>query len=254
MTSALFTPFELRGLALPNRIVVSPMCQYSSAGRQRQRLAPDAPRPVRDGRGGAADHRGYARLCGRTHQPPLPGAVQRRQRVRAAARGGFLPPLWRGQARHPACACGAQGLGAYAGGGQQAPGARRAALDDAGAFRAAVRAGLAHSGSVDARRSARSEAAVRRCGEALRAHRLRSRRAARRTRLPAARVPVAHLQSSRRRVRRQHGEPHALSARGVRSGARGVAGGPAAGRARLRHRLAGGRMDAGGNRAASRAS
>ncbi len=30
MTSALFTPFELRGLALPNRIVVSPMCQYSS--------------------------------------------------------------------------------------------------------------------------------------------------------------------------------------------------------------------------------
>ncbi len=30
MTSALFTPFELRGLVLPNRIVVSPMCQYSS--------------------------------------------------------------------------------------------------------------------------------------------------------------------------------------------------------------------------------
>jgi 2,4-dienoyl-CoA reductase-like NADH-dependent reductase (Old Yellow Enzyme family) len=30
MTNALFTPFELRGLVLPNRIVVSPMCQYSS--------------------------------------------------------------------------------------------------------------------------------------------------------------------------------------------------------------------------------
>ena len=30
MTSALFTPFELRGVALPNRIVVSPMCQYMS--------------------------------------------------------------------------------------------------------------------------------------------------------------------------------------------------------------------------------
>ncbi len=28
MTSALFTPFSLRGLTLPNRIVVSPMCQY----------------------------------------------------------------------------------------------------------------------------------------------------------------------------------------------------------------------------------
>lgn len=30
MTSQLFTPFQLRGLTLPNRIVVSPMCQYSS--------------------------------------------------------------------------------------------------------------------------------------------------------------------------------------------------------------------------------
>ena len=30
MTSALFSPFQLRGLALPNRIVVSPMCQYSA--------------------------------------------------------------------------------------------------------------------------------------------------------------------------------------------------------------------------------
>src|SRR5262252_104965 len=30
MTSALFTPFELRGVTLPNRVVVSPMCQYMS--------------------------------------------------------------------------------------------------------------------------------------------------------------------------------------------------------------------------------
>lgn len=30
MTSALFSPFKLRGLSLPNRIVVSPMCQYSA--------------------------------------------------------------------------------------------------------------------------------------------------------------------------------------------------------------------------------
>jgi 2,4-dienoyl-CoA reductase-like NADH-dependent reductase (Old Yellow Enzyme family) len=30
MTSALFTPISLRGLTLPNRIVVSPMCQYNS--------------------------------------------------------------------------------------------------------------------------------------------------------------------------------------------------------------------------------
>jgi 2,4-dienoyl-CoA reductase-like NADH-dependent reductase (Old Yellow Enzyme family) len=30
MTSTLFTPFQLRGLTLPNRVVVSPMCQYMS--------------------------------------------------------------------------------------------------------------------------------------------------------------------------------------------------------------------------------
>ncbi len=30
MTSALFQPFTMRGLTLPNRIVVSPMCQYSA--------------------------------------------------------------------------------------------------------------------------------------------------------------------------------------------------------------------------------
>ncbi|MBI3436391.1 MAG: NADH:flavin oxidoreductase/NADH oxidase [Proteobacteria bacterium] len=30
MTSALFSPFTMRGLMLPNRVVVSPMCQYNS--------------------------------------------------------------------------------------------------------------------------------------------------------------------------------------------------------------------------------
>ena len=30
MTSALFQPLVLRGLTLPNRIVVSPMCMYSA--------------------------------------------------------------------------------------------------------------------------------------------------------------------------------------------------------------------------------
>ena len=30
MLSQLFTPFTLRGLTLPNRVVVAPMCQYSA--------------------------------------------------------------------------------------------------------------------------------------------------------------------------------------------------------------------------------
>ena len=34
--SALFTPINLRGLTLPNRIMVAPMCQYSSDRRRGQ--------------------------------------------------------------------------------------------------------------------------------------------------------------------------------------------------------------------------
>ena len=30
MTAKLFTPIQLGGITLPNRIVVSPMCQYSA--------------------------------------------------------------------------------------------------------------------------------------------------------------------------------------------------------------------------------
>jgi 2,4-dienoyl-CoA reductase-like NADH-dependent reductase (Old Yellow Enzyme family) len=30
MTAKLFTPIELGGITLPNRLVVSPMCQYSA--------------------------------------------------------------------------------------------------------------------------------------------------------------------------------------------------------------------------------
>src|SRR5690606_33089381 len=32
MSSPLFTPIALRGVSLPNRIVVSPMCQYEATG------------------------------------------------------------------------------------------------------------------------------------------------------------------------------------------------------------------------------
>ena len=42
--SALFSPITLRGLTLPNRIVVSPMCQYSSEDGARHGLAPDPSR------------------------------------------------------------------------------------------------------------------------------------------------------------------------------------------------------------------
>ena len=34
--SALFSPIQLRGLTLPNRIMVAPMCQYSADRRRGQ--------------------------------------------------------------------------------------------------------------------------------------------------------------------------------------------------------------------------
>lgn len=30
MSSALFSPLQLRNLTLPNRVIISPMCQYSA--------------------------------------------------------------------------------------------------------------------------------------------------------------------------------------------------------------------------------
>ena len=36
MSSALFSPYKLAGLELSNRLVVSPMCQYSGRRRLRQ--------------------------------------------------------------------------------------------------------------------------------------------------------------------------------------------------------------------------
>ena len=39
MSSKLFTPIELRGLHLDNRIVISPMCQYSADSAVHERDA-----------------------------------------------------------------------------------------------------------------------------------------------------------------------------------------------------------------------
>ncbi len=46
----MFQPFRLRGMTLANRVVVSPMCQYSATGRPAERLAPGASRQPRDRR------------------------------------------------------------------------------------------------------------------------------------------------------------------------------------------------------------
>ena len=70
--------------------------------------------------------------------------------------------------------------------------------------------------------------------------RLRGGRDPRRARLPAAPVPLAALQPPHRRVRRRPGGPQPLPARGRRRRPGGLAGGAAAVRPGLRHRLGAG--------------
>ena len=83
--SALFSPIKLRGLTLPNRIMVSPMCQYSAVDGDGQRLALHPHQFA--GAVGRRDvlHRGDP--CGgdRPHHAGLPRALQRRHRGRAEA-------------------------------------------------------------------------------------------------------------------------------------------------------------------------
>jgi 2,4-dienoyl-CoA reductase-like NADH-dependent reductase (Old Yellow Enzyme family) len=65
----LFEPIDFRSLTLRHRIVVSPMCQYSSVERPGERLAPRAPRLAACRRGGAGLHRGGGRDPRRADQP-----------------------------------------------------------------------------------------------------------------------------------------------------------------------------------------
>ena len=84
MTSALFSRIQLADLELANRIVVSPMCQYSADD------------------GVASDwhlnHLGMLANSGAALLVIEATGVERRGR----ARDSPLPPLWNGQAWHPA--------------------------------------------------------------------------------------------------------------------------------------------------------
>ena len=113
--SVLFSPVELGGVTLPNRIVVSPMCQYAADRRQRPALAPRALRHAGDVGRGAAVLRGDACRARRPHHPGLRRPVQRRERGGAEAGGRLGERLdAQRQARHPARPCRPQGLGATA--------------------------------------------------------------------------------------------------------------------------------------------
>ena len=244
MTPALLSPLRLRELELPNRIVVSPMCQYSAVD------------------GCATDwhlvHLGQYAVSGVGLTIIEATHVERRGRISRGCMGLYpdeneaaLVRVVDFYRRHGNARLGVQMAHSGRKGSTRRPWERRgeplpAGEDDVahgGAVGAALRRGLA----------AACRARCRRPGD--RARRLRAGHPARgapgpgpdrdpqRPRLPAAQLPVAAEQPARRCLRRQPGQPHALPARGVRRRARRVARRAPAGRAHLGYRLGRRRLD-----------
>ena len=178
------------------------------------------------GGAGPGDHRDDRRLPRGPHHPRLRGAVERHPGRRVEARGGLRASAHSTAThRHAARARRPQGeLGSCPWEGDAAADGDAVALADARALGAALRARAAHTPKeMDAADLTRVQQRLRRRGAARRALRLRLRRAAHGPRLPALELPLAALQPPHRRVRRLAREAHALPARGVRGGARGVA-------------------------------
>ena len=86
MASALFSPIRLADLALDNRIVVSPMCQYSADDGVANDWHVSHLGMLANSGAGLVDRRGDARGAARPHHPRLPRPLLRRMRGGAAAR------------------------------------------------------------------------------------------------------------------------------------------------------------------------
>ena len=201
MTAQLFTPVELGGVTLPNRIVVSPMCQYSAVDGSAQ--------PWHQVHYGMLAMSGAGLLClEATH-------VERDGRITQGCLGLYsdeneaaMKPVvdwaraWMpaGQARHPARPCRPQGLGAAAVEGRRAahPGRRaRPAVDDRLGLGHSLRRQVAHAGRPRRGRPEARQAGLRRGDAAQRAAGLRRGRAARRARLSACSQFLSPLSNQR---------------------------------------------------------
>ena len=249
MASVLFSPITLRGLTLPNRVVVSPMCQYNSDN------------------GSANDwhlmHLGNMSLgcaglvmCEMTDvnpqgriSPKCAGMWSDENETALKRVHDFCRHLRRRQARRAVGACRTQGSDHAAGGGRQADPGRPGRMDAGGALGHPLRHRLAGAACHDEGRHQALHRRIRRRGQARRPHRLRRDRTAWRAWLSRPPVPVADFQQAHRRIWRLDREPHALCHRNVRGGARGMARAQADRHARLGHRLGRRRLDAGGDRA-----
>ena len=248
MPATLFTPFTLRELTLANRIVVSPMCQYSADRRLRDRLAPRALGTASAVERRHVHDRGDRGLGDRPHHARLPRPLRRRvrSRARASTSRSRAPTRRRCPSRSSSRTPDARGRRSVPWeGGQLIP------LDEGGwkPVAPSAIAQLAHESppaALDARgRRRRSSTefvdAARRAAQ----HRHRRDRAAHRARLPAARIPVAAREPPRRPLRRLVRQPRcAFRSRCSTPCAHAWPQRPAARRADLGDRLGRRRLDA----------
>ena len=246
MPSLLFSPYALRGLTLANRIVVSPMAQYSGG-------------PGNEATDWHVMHYGNLAVSGPGLVILEATAVEPHGRV-----GNHDIGLWTDAQQDSL----ARVLGFCRQHGQAAIGIQ---LAHSGRKASTARPweGLAYLGEgeggwlpvsggdvpypgrpvprmFDHAGLAAGEGGFRRRDPPRRRDRLRPGRGARGAWLLPALLPLAAVEQPQRRLWRRPGRAHALPAGGLRRDARRLAGGEADGRAHLRHRLDAGRLDGGG--------
>ncbi|CAA9355546.1 MAG: NADH:flavin oxidoreductases, Old Yellow Enzyme family, partial [uncultured Frankineae bacterium] len=209
--------------------------------RDAGRLAPRAPRRPCGRRGRRRAHRGHRREPRGAHQPAGHRHLDRRAGAGVVAHGGLRAGAGRAR-RHPARARRTQGQQPAAVGGTRRRRSRGRRVGAGGPHGRGVPRPRATDGARP-RRDRTGAGRLRRRDAPCADGRLRPRRAPRRSRLPAARVPVAAVEHPHRRVRRRPRRTHAARPRGRRGRACRVAAGPPAGPAHLRQRLGRGRLD-----------
>ena len=220
--SALFSPITLRGLALPNRIMVAPMCQYSAVNGEAndwhfvhignlaqsgaamfciEATAVEAIGRITPGCLGLYDEATEAALR------PIMAAVRKRSKVAVAMQ---LAHAGRKASSHTPWD-----------GGQLIPIAE-------GGWQPEAPSAVPHKDgeppplALDAAGPRARQGGLRHGDETRRPARHRRPRAALRARLSLASVPVADLQQAHRSIWRELAKSLALSAGSVRRGARGV--------------------------------
>ena len=233
----MFTPYRLRELTLKNRIVVSPMAQYSAVDGVLQRLPPGAPGRPSAGRRRAGDDRDDLRDRRGPHHARLPRPVERH----AGRRLGNASSTSCTARATPRSACSSA---------TPAPKARHASAGRATTSRCPTATGRSSppapwpTGAQNQTPRAMTRAdmdllthAVRRSDTPRRGRRLRLAGAALRTRLPAVELHLPADQPAHRRLRRLAGESLPLPAGSVRRDARRLAGRTPDERTHLRARL-----------------